>query len=141
MTDITKLLRRANLCVSSQGYIHKVTGRAADEIDKLRAELEALREQRRWIPVSEGPPDSGVPVIAFVEKVYGGNTRRLRAQYAAPKTLEQSPECEGGEYDEETDAYYCKEGWYESNEFEETHWRIEGEVTSWQSLPPAPEGE
>jgi hypothetical protein len=33
-----------------------------DEIERLRAELAALKEAQRWIPVSEGLPEVGVHV-------------------------------------------------------------------------------
>lgn len=87
-------------------------------------------------------PKPGVPVIVFVTKVYGDKTRKLRAQYAARHTLELGDDQEpwGDDcYDEETDTYYCPEGWYETNEFEETNWHIDGEVTHWMPLPAPPE--
>lgn len=94
----------------------------------------------QWIPVSERLPEPGMPVIAFVESCYGvvGSSRRLRAQHAPPKTLGLSPEAEGGIYDEETDTFYCEEGWYETNEFEEVHWNVDGVVTHWMPLPNPP---
>ena len=63
----------------------------------------------------------------------------LRTQHAPPKTLGLSPEAEGGIYDEETDTFYCEEGWYETNEFEEVHWNIHGIVTHWMPLPEPPQ--
>ena len=41
-----------------------------------------------------------------------------------------------GEYDEETDEYYCPEGWYEWNEHEEVHWAVSEAPRAWRELPP-----
>lgn len=93
-----------------------------------------------WYDPAESIPKSGVPVIALVINRLG-NTRRIRACYAAPNTLELSPEAEddGGTYDEEKDKYYCSEGWYEMNEYEDTHWKISDPVVAWTDLPELPE--
>jgi hypothetical protein len=94
-----------------------------------------------WISVKNKMPESGVPVIAFVVDAHAGKyTRTIRASYAAAKTLEQSPDCDGGEYDADADVYWCDEGWYEDNFFEETHWAVDGTVTHWMPLPDPPKG-
>lgn len=93
-----------------------------------------------WIRCTEQMPESGVPVIVFVPTCDGRPySRRLRAAYAAPKTLPSDPDSEDGEYDEDTDEYYCPEGWYEENDFEEPHWRITDPVTHWMPMPEGPE--
>lgn len=95
----------------------------------------------KWISVKERLPEAGVPVIAFVAPNEYGKTRTIRAQHAPPLTLEQADECEGGVYDEATDTYYCDEGWYETNEYEEVHWNVGGVVTHWMPLPDPPKEE
>jgi len=93
----------------------------------------------QWIKCSDKMPEAGVPVIAYVPNYgRGENSRRIRAQYAPPKTLAQHADCDGGEYDEATDTYYCKDGWYETNEYEEVHWGVSDTVTHWMPLPEAP---
>lgn len=94
----------------------------------------------KWISVDERMPEVGVPVIAYY-KNQCGKGRRIRAAYAAPKSLEADLESDFGEYDEETDTYWCPEGWYEQNEHEETHWQVDEDVTLWQPLPELPEVE
>lgn len=106
------------------------------DIVKLAWE-EALK--RAWIPTTERMPEPNVPVIALVNPNEWGKTFCIRAQYAPAKTLELDFDAEGGEYDEETDKYYCEEGWYETNEFEDVHWNVHGTVTHWQPLPEIPE--
>lgn len=92
-----------------------------------------------WTKCTDRMPEAGIPVIAFVPSFHGGGrSRRIRAQYAPPKTLELSPYAEGGEYDEATDTYYCEEGWYESNEYEEVHWAVTDTVTHWAPLQAPP---
>lgn len=94
----------------------------------------------KWIRCEDEMPKSGVPIIAFIPAFGGGTkSRRIRAQYAADKTLEQSVDADGGVYDEATDTYYCEEGWYETNEYEEVHWAVSNKVTHWMPLPEIPE--
>lgn len=95
-----------------------------------------------WQKVESGGqvirPASGIPVIAVVD--IGNNRRRvIRAEYAAPKSLEMHPDCDGGEYDEEEGKYWCEEGWYETNEFEDIHYGVDGVVTHWMPLPHLPD--
>lgn len=92
-----------------------------------------------WIPVTDRMPEPNVPVIALVNPNEWGKTFCIRAQYAPAKTLELDFDAEGGEYDEETDKYYCEEGWYETNEFEDVHWNVHGTIIHWQPLPSIPE--
>lgn len=96
---------------------------------------------KAWVPVSERLPDPGLPVIACVVDRHGTKwRRRIRAQYAPPLTLEMSDDCaDEGDYDDATDTLYCKAGWYEDNEYEDTHWLVTDEVTHWMPLPDFPE--
>lgn len=96
-----------------------------------------------WIATHENVslPVSGQPVLAFVQSAHGNPraTRRIRAMYAGKFTLEAADEDgEFSEYDEAADQYYCPPGWYEKNEFEETHWAVDGTVTHWMLLPDPP---
>jgi hypothetical protein len=92
-----------------------------------------------WQPTCE-LPEPNVPVLAYVTNAYSGNRSMvIRAQHAPAKTLEQSSDCEGGDYDEESGTYWCVEGWYETNCFDEINWKVDGEVTHWMPLPEKPE--
>ncbi len=93
-----------------------------------------------WRRTADEKPKSGVPVIALIVNRLG-NTRRIRAEYAMARTLEVDEDnvVEGfGEYDEASDSYWCPEGWYETNEYEETHWQVSDPVTHWMPLPELP---
>ena len=92
-----------------------------------------------WKNAFEEMPPPNVPVLAFIPAYGGGDkSRRIRAMYAPAKTLEVSDDADGGEYDESTDTYYCEAGWYETNEYEDTHWSVGDRVTHWMPLPPPP---
>jgi hypothetical protein len=104
-------------------------------IDRLELELKQKDETLRWRLTSEEMPTANVPVIArYVNAL--GNERRIRAMWAALKSLECVVECcDDADYDEDTDTYWCRPGWYEENEHEETHWWVDEEVTHWLPLP------
>ena len=91
----------------------------------------------KWVGVADGMPESGICVIAFFVNEFGKH-RTIRAQYAAQYSLEQADECDGGEYSEDDDTFYCDEGWYESNEFENVHWAVDGDISHWMPLPDPP---
>lgn len=95
-------------------------------------------EQHTWVRVSDRMPEAGVPVIAYLKNELGKG-RRIRAFYATPRMLEVSSDLDGAaDHDEETDTYYTPEGWYEDNEYEETHWKVTDPITHWMALPEPP---
>lgn len=94
-----------------------------------------------WVPVTERMPASGVTVLACHTN-RAGNVRRIRAEWAAAKTIESDAESEISEYDEAADCFYDPEGWYEKID----NWGdfrsvvvVEGEVTHWMPLPAPPQ--
>ncbi len=91
-----------------------------------------------WIPVGERLPEQEVPVLAFGPNSFD-KARTMRAVYVRARTHEDDGSFAGDtDYDEAKDTYYWPEGWYEWNEHEETHWRIDFTVTHWMPLPPGP---
>lgn len=74
------------------------------------------------------------PVLICTKKGYV-----LRARWVAKFTDEGFQELEDGDYNEEDDTYYLKEGWYETNFFEEVNWLVDDEVIAWQELPKPPD--
>ena len=95
-----------------------------------------------WNKVEDSPPPHGDLCLVVVEDFNNENGRyaRLRALYVGHKEKHMvlAEGCEGGWYDEDEDEYYVNEGWYEVNEFEETHWLVVGNVVAWQHLPAYP---
>ena len=85
-----------------------------------------------------GLPDGPDFVLACVES--DGRRTVIRASYARKYELVSNPESvdENCDYHEEQDEYYVPEGWYESNEFEEVNWHVEGAVVAWMPLPVPP---
>lgn len=108
------------------------------ELEMLREENKKLRQQMQWIPVTERLPDNSKPVLAVVKEEMV--TYVLRVMYARKFDIESETDYDEELFDyvEETDTYYCKPGWYETNVFEETHWGVCGEVTHWMPLPEPP---
>ena len=77
-------------------------------------------------------PEPGTPVLLDIGKKYP-----IRAMWAAKHTVEAADDdTDWAEYDEATETYYCPEGWYEWNEFEETHWAVDEIPSAWTPLPP-----
>lgn len=95
-----------------------------------------------WVAVSERLPDPGIPVLVYCKNSHGKG-RRLRAEWCPRWTVESvcDDDSDNYEYSEEKDQYYVNEGWYETNEFEETHWKIDRPVTHWMPLPEPPEAD
>ena len=90
-----------------------------------------------WIPVADRLPKGGYPVLVACGK------KIIRAAHAGKFELDEENwgwfnGGEGGDYNEANDTYYWPEGWYEWNEFEETHWQVESDPTHWMPLPAAP---
>lgn len=93
-----------------------------------------------WVSVTDRLPPSGMPVIAFYRNSASVN-RRIRAEYVAKHTREQSDDDLASEYDEETDTFYWPAGWYELvNNWDDyaSIWVVEGEITHWHAMPAAP---
>ena len=65
-----------------------------------------------------------------------GKKFTIRALWAEKHTVRVGTDVDDwGEYDEETDEYYCPEGWYEWNEHEEVHWAVSETPRAWSELP------
>ena len=91
-----------------------------------------------WISVDKKLPRPGYFVLAYFKNSHGKD-RRIRAFHAPIYTIECNNEDEYTDYCETLDKYFLPPGWYEANEFEETHWRVDGDITHWCPLPDAPE--
>lgn len=91
-----------------------------------------------WIKTKDSLPEPGVKVIALGKNDYG-KARRLRAYFAPRWTIEDNNEYEAGEYSEEKDKFFLKEGWYECNEHDEINWLVCFPITHWMPLPKLPD--
>lgn len=82
-----------------------------------------------WIDSRVKMPQSGVAVLGVVDG------KVLRVQYVAKYEIDDVGNYNGDpDYCEANDTYYWPAGWYEWNEYEETHWAVDGYVTHWQLL-------
>lgn len=98
----------------------------------------------QWISVKDELPGSTRKVLA-VYKNKLGHWRTIIAKWIEAKTLEAEGDCweyELTEYDEDSDCYWVKPGWFECIENWDEYTMItvhEGEITHWMPLPPKPE--
>lgn len=91
-----------------------------------------------WVSLPGALPKPGTPVLLDIGEKYP-----IRAQWVPKDSLEATGDGDYGEYNEASDMYYWPEGWYEWNQYEETHWRVDETPRAWQPLPASPtiEGE
>lgn len=88
-----------------------------------------------WTTLPGQMPEPNTPVLLDIGKKFP-----IRALWAEKHTVRVGADVDDwGEYDEETDEYYCPEGWYEWNEHEEVHWAVSETPRAWRELPhPSP---
>ena len=85
-----------------------------------------------WTTLPGQMPEPNTPVLLDIGKKF-----TIRALWAEKHTVRVGTDVDDwGEYDEETDEYYCPEGWYEWNEHEEVHWAVSETPRAWRELPP-----
>lgn len=90
-----------------------------------------------FIAISEQMPRCEELILVAGINEYG-TEKILRAIYVRKHTIIASSEDDNDEYDAAHDEYYIKEGFYEMNEFEDTHWKIDFEILYWMPLPKYP---
>ena len=131
--EIRKIAARDGESWRSSKVSNLALRETVEAMTELLAELDALRAGVAW---RSGLPDGPDFVLACVE---GERGRRfvIRASYVRQYELVSDGESlyENCDYHEDNDEYYCPEGWYESNEFEEVNWHVEGAIIGWMPLP------
>lgn len=92
-----------------------------------------------WIKVSDRKPSNGNAVLIHCITEQLKKSIVLRA-FWCPRFTEEAgdDEFEAGEYCEEKDEYFIREGWYEFNQHEEVHWAVSEEVLHWAEIPLPP---
>jgi hypothetical protein len=91
-----------------------------------------------WVQIAERLPGPGAAVLVARGPIV------IRAMHVPHMAFCEAThgyfEPEGAaHYDEGTDETYWPEGWYEWNEHEETHWRVDPEPTHWMPIPASPQ--
>jgi hypothetical protein len=101
--------------------------------------LAALQAYEPWVSVENEKPESDKTVLLLCEVRPMGRKYVCIGYYAAPKSVESNcDDIEMLEYDEDTDAYYLQEGYYEEirNWDEYSSIAISDFVIGWKHLPP-----
>lgn len=97
--------------------------------------------QSQWIPVTERLPEPQLPVSAYGINTFGKG-RTIKAKWIPKFNKEEEGDYDGdADYDEENDIFYWPEGWYEWNECEDMHFKVDFPITHWQPLPEPPKTE
>jgi len=110
----------------------------AQALEEYIDSLLAKSKEEAWISIKDKLPESGMMVIAYGLTSYQKH-RRIRAFYAPHLTIEQyDDDYIDLDYDEKLDRYCIPEGWYEANEYEDTHWKVSIPITHWMPLPEPP---
>lgn len=92
-----------------------------------------------WNKVADSKPEHGKIVLIHTVTEQLKRPLVLRAVwYDRFKEEAGYDEYEAGEYCEEKDEYFIREGWYEFNQYEEVHWAVSEEVTHWAEIPLPP---
>ena len=77
MTEFTKEFIAAH---RTHLWSSQLSNAALDEISRLQARIAELEAERRWIPVSEPPKESGVYITAY-RSMFGGNNLITSTSY------------------------------------------------------------
>jgi len=143
------LERNDELCVEDRELLaaFNTIDEKQDEIERLQAELNALKENQ-WIPVSERLPESGQSVFVACLTEEGRKYTGLAQYFGEKSVLEEDfidDSCWGEEsiteYDEENDCYWVKEGWFEFSLEGERAYRLSDPVIFYMALPELPKEE
>lgn len=148
MTDLlTRLLALAELAVDAAlqfDYGDPEDRHIWRELQELKPLVQqALGERPSWTPVADALPDTTKKVLAsYLNKL--GKRRIVIANWVQARTQESAwddEELDITEYDESSEEFFLKEGWYEcieNNEEYGMYWIYEGVVTHWMPMPQSP---
>lgn len=124
-----------NWVIDRDSFGDYVYGSVRDGWEAYRAGLQASTPEGCWTDVAQGLPEPQKPVLLDIGLKYP-----IRAMWVEAKTLPVGADADDdfGDYDEETDEWYCRAGWYEWNQHEEVHWLVTEKPLRWVPLPATP---
>lgn len=113
-----------------------------------------MSDLNNWIPCSERLPEPNVKVLTTCRRnnIFGKNVYFLftgvwipdKTVLSEDKWSDIDDDCCCEIYDEDTDNYYCKEGWYEETtqgDSDHMSWYMSTDVIAWMPLPEPYRGE
>jgi len=94
----------------------------------------------KWVNADEQLPPPQSTVLAFVPNYGAGFSRRVRAVWVAPLSIEADLDYYLEEDCDESDdgTFYLRAGWFEDPVYCEQQERIPDTVTHWMQLPAEP---
>jgi hypothetical protein len=106
-----------------------------------------LKQIEEWIPVSEGMPDTDVPVCLvtqeFIKPLNKTVRHIVRGCHIAANTVDAGDweDYDDTTYDEEKDVYFVNEAWFELIDYWDDYQyaKIHDEVTHWKPMPKLPD--
>ena len=94
------------------------------------------RANNGWICVKDAMPEKGKEVFAHFQNIKD-KPRVIKAFFINRFSVEAEHFEGDAEYDGHGNAYW-PEGWYENNEFEEVHCKVDATITHWMPIPEPP---
>ena len=124
--EMAKLVTDARLIIEAQN-------REITELSKANEQLKQKVNQR-WVAVTERLPRDEQEIILCTN-----DKEVFRAVYVRKYQIsEEEIRFDGYTDSDEFGNRYWPEGWYEWNDCEETHWKLDNDITHWMPLPDVP---
>lgn len=126
-----------------------------DEVDSYAEMLRTVQnhaytigyqQPRQWIPLDDSCPRNGTHVLIGGYNKHG-QWRTYHGYYIQPRTIEADDAWDvyandeaWAQYDEETDTYYCPEGWYSLDwaNMDDTYMITDHPITHYILIPSPP---
>ena len=125
--ELVKLVKGARLIIEAQN-------REITELSKANEQLKQKVNQR-WVAVTERLP------TIYQGKVLCTNGKEVFHAEYVPQNYIFTMRLDDDADADKIGRKYWPEGWYEWNDCEKTHWKLDNDITHWMPLPDVPKEE